>query len=287
MTEINKSKVMDLLKGQGFHFKKRLGQNFLFDTSILNRIVQGAGITPGDRVVEIGPGAGTLTNALIEAGAKVLAVEIDRALIPVLRGILPDDKVTVIQGDILKVDLDQLTREKGLTHPYKIVANLPYYITTPIIMDILEKEYQFEIMVIMVQWEVAERLTALPGGKDYGAITLAVQYYCEPSILFKVPRHLFTPVPEVDSAVLFLRKRTEPPVEVKDRELLFRIVKAAFGQRRKTLLNALGSVPPGFNKEELLQVLDEAGIDGMRRGETLSLEEFAVLSNAWGKSKPL
>lgn len=285
MTEITKSEVMELLKKQGFHFKKGFGQNFLFDRNLLKRIVRGAEITPGDSVVEIGPGAGTLTKALAETGARVLAVEIDTALIPILREILPEEKVTVIQGDILKVDLDQLTREKGLTHPYKIVANLPYYITTPIIMDILEKEYQFEIMVIMVQWEVAERLTSSPGTKDYGAITLAVQYYCEPSILFKVPRHLFTPVPEVDSAVLLLRKRKQPPVDVKEQALLFKVVKAAFGQRRKTLLNALGSIQPGLNKEELLQVLDEAGIDGMRRGETLSLEEFARLANAWGERK--
>ncbi len=281
MSEISRTKVMDLLKKHGFYFKKRFGQNFIFDLHLLKRIVQGAEIVPGDSVVEIGPGAGTLTRVLAEAGARVLAVEIDATLIPILREILPEDNVTIIQGDILKVELDKLTREKGLMHPYKIVANLPYYITTPIIMDVLEKEYQFNIMVIMVQWEVAERLTSSPGTKDYGAITLAVQYYCEPSILFKVPRQLFTPAPEIDSAVVLLRKRTQPPVEVKDQDLLFKIVKAAFGQRRKTLLNALRTVQPGLSKEDLLQVLDDAGIDGMRRGETLSLEEFSLLANAW------
>jgi 16S rRNA (adenine1518-N6/adenine1519-N6)-dimethyltransferase len=272
---------LELLKKQGFRFKKKWGQNFLLDKNILKRIVAGAGITAGDRVVEIGAGAGTLTRALAETGARVLALEIDHALIPVLTEYLAGLEVLIIQGDVLRLDLDELTGRHNMAWPYKVVANLPYYITTPVIMDILEKEYHFENLTLMVQWEVAQRLTAQPGTRECGAVTLAVSYYTEAKVLFKVPRSLFHPAPEVDSAVVCLQKRQHPPVEVPDKNLLFKLIKAGFGQRRKTLLNALQSVAPGLDKETVRQYLQRAGIDGNRRGETLSLKEYAALAQAW------
>jgi len=272
---------MDILKKHGFCFKKKWGQNFLLDKNLLRKIAAGALISPDDCIVEIGPGAGTLTRVLAESGARVLAVEIDAALLPVLQETLAGLDVTVIHGDILKLDLDKLTQEHNFTRPYKIVANLPYYITTPILMNILENEYHIDLMVIMVQWEVAERLIARPGTKEYGALTLAVQYYAEPQILFKVPRHLFNPTPDVDSAVLCLKKRSHSVVAVNNKQLMFKIIKAAFGQRRKTLNNALGTVEPGWTKEQVLAILNKSQIDGKRRGETLDLQEFARLANAW------
>lgn len=278
-------KPMDVLKRHGFHFKKKWGQNFLLDKNMLRRMAKAAGIGPGDSVVEIGPGAGTLTRVMAEEGARVLAVEIDTSLLPVLEEVLAgQDKVIIIPGDVLKMNLDELAGRYGLEQPYKIVANLPYYITTPLLMNILENEYHFELLVIMVQWEVAQRLTARPGSKEYGAVSLAVDYYAETKILFKVPRHLFVPVPEVDSAVVCLKRRTNHPVCVKDKELMFRLIRAAFNQRRKTLSNALRAVEPALAKDELIDVLEKAGIDSRRRGETLSLEEFARLAEALTKA---
>jgi len=276
-------RTSDVLKRHGFRFKKKWGQNFITDKNLLRKIAEGAQCAPGDSVVEIGPGAGALTRALAEGGARVLAIEIDAGLLPVLQETLAGLEVSVVHGDVLRLDLDRTAAAHGLRNPYKIVANLPYYITTPILMNILENEYDVELMVIMVQWEVAERITATPGTKDYGALTLAVRYYAEPRILFKVPRQMFFPVPEVDSAVLCLTKRSVPPVEVTDKQLMFAIIKAAFGQRRKTLNNALGAVGGGLPKAEILNILERSEVDGNRRGETLDLAEFARLANNWNR----
>lgn len=276
-----KISVNQVLRKHGFHFKKKWGQNFLTDHNILQRIVTAADIHPGDSVIEIGPGAGTLTRALAESGAQIMALEIDQTLLPILEELLDGLNIKVINADVLKVDLDALAKEQGLKKPYKIVANLPYYITTPIIMKVLESNLDYERLVIMVQWEVAQRMTAKPGSKDNGAITLAIQYYTEAKILFKVPRQVFNPVPAVDSAVISLEKRKEPPVHVSDPPLMFKIIKASFGQRRKTLLNALSSVGLGLEREEISGRLRLAGIDGQRRGETLSIEEYARLTNLW------
>ncbi len=274
-------KAAVLLKKQGFRYKKKWGQNFIFNTNLLRRIAGGAEVAPGDRVLEIGAGAGTLTRVLAEAGAAVLAIEIDNELIPTLEKTTQGSDVTILQGDVLKLDLDELTKQQGFAWPYKIVANLPYYITTPVIMHILENKYHFEQMVIMVQREVAARLTAVPGTKDYGAISLAVRYYTEPSVLFKVDRRQFYPAPDVDSAVVLLQKRKQPPVDVYNEGLMFKIIKAAFGQRRKMLLNALQMVEPNLSKDKLQLMLQENGIDPQRRGETLSLQEYAMLANSW------
>lgn len=277
----NAGKTSEVLKTQSFRFKKKWGQNFIFDQNLLRRIVKEAGIVPGDRVVEIGPGAGTLTRELLAQGAHVLAVEIDTALLPILEELLQGEKVVVVQGDALKINLDKLTRAHGLTWPYKIVSNLPYYIITPLVMKLLEEEEQVAEIVVMMPKEVAERLTACPGTKEYGAITLAVQYYAEPQILFSVSRQMFRPVPEVDSLVLRLKPRSEPPVYVQDKALLFKIIKAAFGQRRKTLLNSLSAVQPSLEKDKIKEILGKAGIDYHTRGEVLSLEKFAQVTNLW------
>lgn len=276
-----------LLKKHGFHYKKRLGQNFIFDRNLLKKIVEAAEIQPGDRVIEIGPGAGTLTRELAEAGAEVLAVELDNTLLPILQEALKGLNVEVVHGDVLKLDLEELAQEKNLKAPYKLVANLPYYITTPVIMHLLENRYRLERIIIMVQLEVAERLIAEPGSKDYGAITLAVNYYTEPRILFRVPAKMFTPSPAVDSALIELRIRKERPVDVYDPGLMFKIIKGAFSQRRKTLQNALSSVSPPLDRAAISNILEKAGIAKERRGETLSLAEFAKLANCWSERSSL
>ena len=264
-----------ILKAFNLHASKRLGQNFLIDAGVVNGIVATAEIEPGDRVLEIGPGIGTLTQALAEAGADVTAVELDKKLPAVLAETLKEyDNVRIVPGDILKTDIPALMGDK----PFKVVANLPYYITTPIIMALLEQKLPITRIVTMVQKEVAERMVAEPGGKDYGALSVAVQYYTEPEFALNVPPKCFMPAPAVDSAVMDCVVRTEPPVDVKDEKMFFRVVKASFGQRRKTLSNALTGV--GISKDDVKTVLNAAGVDGTRRGETLTLSEFAALADA-------
>lgn len=266
--------TMHILQAFHLHASKRLGQNFLIDANVVRGIVEAAGVVPGDRVLEIGPGIGTLTQGLAEAGAVVTAVELDKKLPAVLAETLAGyEQVRIVPGDILKIDIRELMGEK----PFKVVANLPYYITTPILMALLEQRLPVTSIVTMVQKEVAERMTASPGGKDYGSLTVAVQYYTEPMIVLDVPPRSFLPAPEVDSVVIACRVRTQPAVAVKDEKLFFRLVRAAFGQRRKTLANALKTM--GLDRERLAQAMEAASIDAGRRGETLSLTEFACLAD--------
>lgn len=263
-----------------FHLRasKKLGQNFLVDSSIVRGIVEAAEIEEGDRVLEIGPGIGTLTQGLAEAGAQVTAVELDKKLPAVLAETLAGyDNVRIVPGDILKVNIPELMGEGA----FKVAANLPYYITTPILMTLLERHLPITTMVTMVQKEVAERMTAKPGSKTYGALSVAVQYYTQPEIVLDVPPKSFIPAPEVDSVVIACRVRTEPAVKVKDEKRFFRVVRAAFGQRRKTLFNALKGA--GFLKDEVRLAMEQAGIAAERRGETLSLQEFAALADAFEK----
>ncbi len=266
--------TLRILKAFGLHASKRLGQNFLIDPGIVNGIVRAAGIIEGDRVLEIGPGIGTLTQGLLEAGAHVTAVELDKKLPTVLAETLKGyERFTLVPGDILKVDIPAIMGEG----PFKVVANLPYYITTPILMTLLERRLSITDMVTMVQKEVADRMRARPGSKDYGSLSVAVQYYTEVEKVLAVPPRSFLPAPEVDSAVVACRVRMAPAVAVQDEKLFFRVVRAAFGQRRKTLANALKG--GGFQPETVVNALAKAEIDPKRRGETLSLEEFARLSD--------
>ncbi|HOB20989.1 MAG TPA: 16S rRNA (adenine(1518)-N(6)/adenine(1519)-N(6))-dimethyltransferase RsmA [Candidatus Atribacteria bacterium] len=274
--------LKELLERHGFHFSKSLGQNFLIDRNILNKIIEGARVTSSDYCLEVGPGVGTLTRALAEKAAFVAAVEIDKRLLPVLEETLEGlDNVRVIHGDILKLDIGRLAADVFSGSPFKVVANLPYYITTPIIMRFLEEDLPFTTIVIMVQKEVAERMSAAPGTKDYGALTVAVQYYTRPRIVARAPASVFMPPPKVDSVVIALERRDEPPVMVKDKAGFFRMISALFSQRRKTLLNTLlASGLTDLGKEDLTHRLASAGIDPRRRAETLSLEELARLYNS-------
>ncbi len=261
-----------------FHLRasKKLGQNFLIDAAVVRGIVEAAELQEGDRVLEIGPGIGTLTQGLAESGAQVTAVELDKKLPAVLAETLKGyENVRIVQGDILKTDIRELMGDA----PFKVAANLPYYITTPILMALLEQRLPIRKIVTMVQKEVAERMIAPPGSKTYGALSVAVQYYTAPEIVLDVPPKSFIPAPEVDSVVIACKVRGEPPVTVRDEKLFFRVVKAAFGQRRKTLSNALKGA--GFLKDEVQGALEKAGIEAARRGETLSLEEFAQLADAF------
>lgn len=276
------SATMDLVKKHGFKFTKSLGQNFLIDDNIVDKIVAGAGIGPGDKIIEVGPGIGTLTREMASRAETLMAVEIDKNLIPILADTLGDyDNVKIVNEDIIKADIRGLIDENLGGGPVKLVANLPYYITTPIIMRFLEENINVTDIVVMVQKEVAERMNAQPGGKDFGALSVAVQYYCDTEIVAKVPRHLFVPQPNVDSIVIALRVRPERKYKVDDEDLYFKVVKAAFGQRRKTLLNSISSMG-NLSKDQVKEALEEAGIDPKRRGETLSLDEFAILSNVIG-----
>lgn len=276
------SATMDLVKKHGFKFTKSLGQNFLIDDNIVDKIVAGAGIGPGDKIIEVGPGIGTLTREMASRAQNLMAVEIDKNLIPILEDTLGDyDNVKIVNEDIIKADIRGLIDENLGGGPVKLVANLPYYITTPIIMRFLEENINVTDIVVMVQKEVAERMNAQPGGKDFGALSVAVQYYCDTEIVAKVPRHLFVPQPNVESIVIALRVRPERKYKVDDEDLYFKVVKAAFGQRRKTLLNSISSMG-NLAKDQVKEALEEAGIDPKRRGETLSLDEFAILSNVIG-----
>ena len=259
---------------------KKLGQNFLIDENIVRNIVAAAELSDKDTVLEVGPGIGTLTQGLDESGASVVAVELDKRLLPVLDTTLEGyDNVRIVNGDILQVDIMQTV---GVDE-FKVCANLPYYITTPIIFALLEKRLPMERLVAMVQKEVAERMAAKPGGKDYGALSVAIQYYTEPEIAFIVPPSSFIPAPSVDSAVIVCKRREKPPVEVCDEALFFRVVKAAFSLRRKMLNNSLKNM--GIKGEQVAKWLELAGVDGKRRAETLSLEDFAALTNTFAASK--
>ncbi len=270
----NKKVTKYILQRFDIRMSKRIGQNFLIDSAIVQGIVDAANVTAEDRVLEIGPGIGTLTQALAETGAAVTCVELDKRLPEVLSHTLEAyDNVNIIQGDILKVNIPEIMGNQ----PFKVVANLPYYITTPIIMALLEQHLPITDIVVMVQKEVAERMAAQPGGKTYGALSVAVQYYTVPQIALYVPPRSFMPPPEVESVVVDCKVRPKPAVDLLDEKLFFRVVKAAFGQRRKTLNNALKSV--GVDKNIISDVLAKAGVDATRRGETLSLDEFAAISN--------
>ncbi|MBE7030325.1 MAG: 16S rRNA (adenine(1518)-N(6)/adenine(1519)-N(6))-dimethyltransferase RsmA [Ruminococcaceae bacterium] len=288
MLELTSPAVLkSLLARHGFHFSKSLGQNFLLDKNVLDEIVHAAGIDTDSEVLEIGPGFGTLTQALCSAAGKVAAIEIDSAALPVLEETCaPFDNLTVIHGDVLKLDLKSLIAEQFSGHTVKVAANLPYYITSPILTMLIENELPIQSITVMVQKEVADRLCAAPGGKEYGVLSVAVQFYCTAQTVCIVPPESFMPPPSVDSAVVHLTLRNTPAVEVPDRALFFRVVRAAFALRRKTLLNSLtGSGLLGLSKELIAYALDEAQIAPNRRGETLSLEEFAKLCEIFFKIK--
>ena len=270
-----------VLQKYNFHFQKKFGQNFLIDTHVLERIISEAGVTKDDFVVEIGPGIGTMTQYLCEAAGAVAAVEIDKNLIPILNDTLSEyDNVEIINQDILKVDIAALAEEKNGGKPIKVVANLPYYITTPIIMGLFESHVPIESITVMVQKEVADRMQCGPGSKDYGALSLAVQYYAKPEIVANVPPNCFMPRPNVGSAVIRLTRHEHPPVEVTDEKLMFRLIRASFNQRRKTLVNGLKNASDlSFSKEQIEAAIEAIGQPLTIRGEALTLEEFAQLAN--------
>ena len=270
-----------VLQKDGFVFQKKYGQNFLIDPHVLDKIVAAAGIGPDDFGVEIGPGIGTLTQYLAYAARSVCAVEIDKNLIPILEDTLSDyDNVEVINNDVLKVDLAALAKEKNNGRPIKVVANLPYYITTPIIMGLFENHVPVDSITVMVQKEVADRMQTGPGSKDYGALSLAVQYYAEPYIVANVPPNCFMPRPKVGSAVIKLTRYEKPPVDVKDEGLMFRLIRASFNQRRKTLVNGIrNSGDFSLSKEEIEDVFNRCDLPLNIRGEALTLEQFAMLAN--------
>ena len=277
----NPQRTIEVIKKYEFCFQKKFGQNFLIDGHVLDKIIAGAGVTKDDMVLEIGPGIGTVTQYLAEAAGKVVAVEIDRNLLPILQETLADyDNVKVIHADVLSLDLEKLVQEENGGRPIKVVANLPYYITTPIIMALFEQHVPLANVTVMVQKEVAARMKSGPGSKDYGALSLAVQYYAEPYIVANVPCNCFMPRPNVDSAVIRLTRYEEPPVQVKDEKMLFKIIRASFNQRRKTLQNGLNnSSELNFTKDQIAAAIAEAGFSPSVRGEALTLEQFAKLTD--------
>ncbi len=277
----NPGNTIAALQKYNFNFQKKYGQNFLIDTHVLDKIIRESKIDKDDFVLEIGPGIGTMTQYLCESAGRVVAVEIDKNLIPILHETLKEyDNVEIINEDILKLDLMSLIRQNGIQKPMKVVANLPYYITTPIIMGLLEKHMPIESMTVMVQKEVAERMQAGPGIKDYGALSLAVQYYTRPQIVANVPPNCFMPRPKVGSAVIRLTRHKKPPVETKDEQLMFRLIRASFNQRRKTLANGLSNAGDlHFTKEQIQRAILELGEPAAVRGETLTLEQFARLTD--------
>ena len=281
----NSKNTIEVLQKYDFVFQKKFGQNFLIDTHVLDKIVSAAGITKDDFVLEIGPGIGTMTQYLAASARKVFAVEIDKALIPILEDTLKEfDNVQVINQDILKVDIKKLAEEHNDGKPIKVVANLPYYITTPIIMGLFESQVPIDSITVMVQKEVADRMKVGPGTKDYGALSLAVQYYAEPYIVANVPPNCFMPRPKVGSAVIRLTRHEKPPVEVADEKLMFRLIRASFNQRRKTLANGLNNSPElSYSKEEIQQTIEKCGFKAGIRGEALTLEDFAKLANVFSE----
>ena len=283
----NPQNTIQVIQKHGFAFQKKFGQNFLIDAHVLDKIIAAAGVTADDMVLEIGPGIGTMTQYLAERARQVTAVEIDTNLIPILKETLSDyDNVTVINEDILKVDIKKLAEEYNGGKPIKVVANLPYYITTPIIMGLFESGVPIDNITVMVQKEVADRMQVGPGSKDYGALSLAVQYYAEPYIVAHVPPNCFIPRPNVGSAVIRLTRHQTPPVEVKDRELMFKLIRASFNQRRKTLLNGLNNSPElSFGKEQIAAAIEQLGVPAAVRGEALTLEQFARLSDLLGGNR--
>lgn len=275
----NPQVTIEIIKKYDFAFQKRFGQNFLIDGRVIDKIITAANITKEDTVLEIGPGIGTMTQYLAEAAGQVIAVEIDKNLLPIYEETLADyDNVTIINNDILKVDIHELI--KGKADKVKVVANLPYYITTPIIMGLFENHIPAESITVMVQKEVADRMQSGPGSKDYGALSLAVQYYADPYIVANVPPNCFMPRPNVGSAVIRLTSYDKPPVDVKDEKLMFKIIRASFNQRRKTLQNGINNSPDlSFTKEQVVGALRAMGLSESVRGEALNLEQFATLAN--------
>ncbi|MBD9201709.1 MAG: 16S rRNA (adenine(1518)-N(6)/adenine(1519)-N(6))-dimethyltransferase RsmA [Eubacterium ventriosum] len=281
------SATKEIINKYSFAFQKKFGQNFLIDSNVLESIIRGAEIIKDDFVLEIGPGIGTMTQYLCEAARQVVAVEIDKMLIPILEDTLSEyDNVEVINQDVLKVDIKSLAEEKNNGKPIKVVANLPYYITTPIIMGLFESGVPIDSITIMVQKEVADRMQTGPGSKDYGALSLAVQYYATAKVILNVSATCFMPRPNVDSAVIKLTRHKEPTVNVADEKLMFKIIRASFNQRRKTLVNGLKNSPElSFSKEQIVKAIEKIGKPETIRGEALTLEEFAELANAFTELK--
>lgn len=277
----NPKNTIEVIQKYGFAFQKKFGQNFLIDPHVLEKIIASAGVTKDDMVLEIGPGIGTMTQYLAESAGRVVAVEIDNNLIPILQETLKDyDNVTVIHNDILKVDIAELAEKYNGGRPIKVVANLPYYITTPIIMGLFESHVPIDNITVMVQKEVADRMQEGPGSKNYGALSLAVQYYAEPYIVANVPSNCFIPRPSVGSAVIRLTRHKDAPVQTKDEQMMFRLIRASFNQRRKTLQNGINNASDlHFTKEQIASAIESMGLPPAVRGETLTLEQFAKLTD--------
>ncbi|MCC2164986.1 16S rRNA (adenine(1518)-N(6)/adenine(1519)-N(6))-dimethyltransferase RsmA [Brotaphodocola catenula] len=277
----NPKNTIEVIQKYGFAFQKKFGQNFLIDPHVLEKIIASAGVTKDDMVLEIGPGIGTMTQYLAESAGRVVAVEIDNNLIPILQETLKDyDNVTVIHNDILKVDIAELAEKYNGGRPIKVVANLPYYITTPIIMGLFESHVPIDNITVMVQKEVADRMQEGPGSKNYGALSLAVQYYAEPYIVANVPPNCFIPRPSVGSAVIRLTRHKDAPVQTKDEQMMFRLIRASFNQRRKTLQNGINNASDlHFTKEQIASAIESMGLPPAVRGETLTLEQFAKLAD--------